>query len=182
VLTDDEIAGLSSLERRELISRLARPTEEIMPVLRKVSRLRGLRLALATLLGLSMIPWIFFLSSTLPHSYVAANWDATWIGFDVLVLVMLLTTVVLGLLRRQMLVLTAFATGVLFVCDAWFDVMTSHGDDRRWALVAALLIELPAAVLLCRGAIQALRVAAVTRHEAGPRAHVWELKLPTFER
>ena len=40
-----------------------------------------------------------------------------------------------GYLRRQALVVTAFATGVLLVCDAWFDVMTAHGDDQTWSVV-----------------------------------------------
>jgi hypothetical protein len=181
VLTDDQIAALSSLERRELISRLARPTDDILPLLSKVSRLRAVRLTLMTILGVCMVPWIFHLSSTLPHRYVVRNWDATWVGFDLLLLAMILTTLVLGLLRRQLLVPTAFATGVLFVCDAWFDVMTSHGEDFAWALAAAVVVELPAAVLLCRGAVQAMRLTAVTRHEVPPGAHVWDLRLPRLD-
>jgi hypothetical protein len=39
-------------------------------------------------------------------------------GFDVLLLVFMAITALLGLLRRQLLIVSAFTTGVLLVCDA----------------------------------------------------------------
>lgn len=59
-----------------------------------------------------------------------------------------MATAVLGIFRRQMVMLTAFATGVLLICDAWFDWMTSNRADVGWATVTALFFELPLAVLL----------------------------------
>jgi hypothetical protein len=39
-------------------------------------------------------------------------------------------------------------TGTLLVCDAWFDVLTSHGTGNvAQALAEALLLELPLAAL-----------------------------------
>ena len=35
-----------------------------------------------------LIPWIAYLGLSLPHRYVAHNWDATWVGFDVLLFVL----------------------------------------------------------------------------------------------
>ena len=105
--------------------------------------------------------------------YVAHNWDVTWVGFDVLLLVMMVATAVLGYLRRQMLVLTAFATGILLICDAWFDVMTAHGDDQVWSVVTALVVELPLAAVLIAGSMQILRLVGGPAVGARPRrAHV----------
>jgi len=70
-------------------------------------------------------------------------------------------TAVLGYLRRQMVMLTAFATGVLLICDAWFDWMTSNRADVGWATVSALLFELPPAVLLIMESCRLLRVVPV---------------------
>ena len=34
--------------------------------------------------SIAMIPWLVYLSLTLPDNYVAHNWPATWVGFDIL--------------------------------------------------------------------------------------------------
>ena len=39
------------------------------------------------------------------------------------------------------------APAAALVCDAWFDVMTSDGSDRSFAVGLALFAELPVAVL-----------------------------------
>ncbi len=57
-----------------------------------------------------------------------------------------------------MVMLTAFATGVLLICDAWFDWMTSNRADVGWATVTVLFFELPLAVLLITEACRLLRV------------------------
>ena len=64
----------------------------------------------------------------------------------------------LGILRRQMVMLTGFATGVLLICDAWFDWMTSNPADVGWATVTALFVELPLAALLIIESCRLLRV------------------------
>jgi hypothetical protein len=113
-----------------------------------------------------LVPWIGYLSVSLPRRYVAHNWDRTWVGFDVLLLVMLLVTAVLGLRRRPLVVVTGFATGLLLVCDAWFDVMTADGDDIALSLATAIVVELPLAALLMAGSLQRFRllVGAHARH------------------
>ena len=125
-----------------------------------------------------LVPWIVYLAVTLPRAYVAHNWDRTWVGFDVLLLVMMVATAVFGYLRRQLLVFTAFATGVLLICDAWFDVMTAHGDDRTWSVVTALAVELP----LRGGADRrvAAGAPAVRRPAVGarPGPHAWQVRIP----
>ena len=128
---------MSPAERRELIRRLARPVDDLGPSHRWLRRTRELRILLLVVSSVALVPWIAYLAVSLPPRYVAHNWDVTWVGFDVLLLVLMVATAVLGYLRRQMLVLTAFATGVLLICDAWFDVLTAHGDDQVWSVVTA---------------------------------------------
>jgi hypothetical protein len=55
-------------------------------------------------------------------------------------------------------VVTAFATGLLLVCDAWFDVMTADADDIALSLVTAFVVELPLAALLIAGSLQRFRM------------------------
>ena len=177
MLSDEQIATMSPLERRELIKRLARPIDEI-PSTRWLRRTREIRIALMVLSAVALVPWIVYLSVSLPRAYVAYNWAATWVGFDVLLLVMMTATAVFGILRRQMLVVTAFATGVLLIADAWFDVMTAHGDERTWSVLSALLIELPLAVLLILGSMQVLRLVAARLWALDEGTHAWQVRIP----
>jgi len=165
VLTDDQIAAMTPAERRDLITRLARPVDDIAST-RWLRRTREIRIALIVL------------AVTLPRAYVAQNWDRTWVGFDVLLLVMMAATAVLGILRRQLLVVTAFATGVLLLCDAWFDVMTAHGEDRAWSVATALVVELPLAAVLIAGSLQVLRLVAARLWAVEGGAHVWQVRIP----
>ncbi len=178
MLTDEQIATMSPTERHELIKRLARPVDEVLPSRRWLHRTRELRILLLVGSAAVLVPWIAYLAVTLPPRYVANNWDVTWVGFDVLLLVMMVATAVLGYLRRQLLVLTAFATGVLLVCDAWFDVMTAHGGDQAWSVVSAVFVELPLAAVLITGAFQILRLTAARLWVLDPGAHAWDVRIP----
>jgi hypothetical protein len=137
-VSDAQIAAMSAAERRELITRLERPIGELLPESALV-RLRRVRLVLMVGAIVGLIPWTVYLAITLPDKYIAQNWPATWVGFDVLLLLFMAVTAVLGLLRRQLLVLTAFTTGVLLICDAWFDVMTAAPADRWPSVLTAVL-------------------------------------------
>lgn len=53
--------------------------------------------------SVALVPWSAYLSVTLPPNYV---------GFDILLVGFMLATAVLGYLRRRLLVLAAFTTGV----------------------------------------------------------------------
>ena len=77
------------------------------------------------------------------------------------------------------LTLSPFATGVLLVCDAWFDVMTAHGDEVFWSLGLALAIELPLAAVLMIGALQLLRLSAARLWNLDGGTHSWQIQLPT---
>ena len=178
MLSDEQIAAMSPQERRDLIKRLARPVDDFVPSHRWLRRTREVRILLLVGSALVLVPWIVYLAVTLPRQYVADNWDVTWVGFDVLLLVMMVATAVLGYLRRQMLVLTAFATGVLLVCDAWFDVITARGDDQIWSLVSAFVVELPLAAFLIVGALQILRLVAARLWALDAGQHAWQVRIP----
>jgi hypothetical protein len=175
-LSDAQIAAMTAAERRALINRLERPLGELLPS-SQLARLRRVRLVVMVGAIVGLIPWIVYLAITLPDKYIAHNWPTTWVGFDVLILFFMTVTAVLGLLRRQLLVLTAFTTGILLVCDAWFDVMTAAPADRWLSVLTAVLGELPLAVLLITGALRILRLTATRLYMLDPGMPLWRIPL-----
>src|SRR5947209_2396984 len=115
ILTDLQIAGLTPEQRRDLITRLELPVSEVEDP-EVLARMRRIRLGLVVGGLLVMIPWVGYLGMTLPQKYVAHNWPVTWIGFDILLMSFMLATAVFGYLRRFVLLLAGFTTGVLMIC------------------------------------------------------------------
>jgi ABC-type phosphonate transport system ATPase subunit len=175
-ISDAQIAAMTAAERRDLISRLERPLVELLPA-SELTRLRRIRLVMMVGATIGLVPWIVYLAMSLPDKYVAQNWPTTWVGFDILILGFMATTAVLGLLRRQLLVLTAFTTGVLLICDAWFDVMTAAREDRWLSVLTAVFGELPLAVLLITGALRVLRLTATRLYVLEPGMPLWRIPL-----
>lgn len=177
ILTDVQIAALSPEQRRELITRLRQPLSDMIdPAV--LNRTRRIRLSLMIGGSIAMIPWLAYLSMTLPDNYVAHNWPATWLGFDALLVGFMVATAVLGYLRRQVLVLAAFTSGVLLVCDAWFDLMTAGPNDIRLSLITALGIELPLAIFMITGALRIMRLTMMRLWRLDPEVSL--LQLPLF--
>ena len=135
--------------------RLERPLDELVPA-PVVARTRRLRLALMAGGAIGLIPWIVFLVLALPANDVA-------LGSDVLLVAFMVTTAVLVFLRRRLALLTAFTTGVLLICDAWFDVMTAGPHDLWVSALTATLVELPLAVILIITALRTLRLSRRSR-------------------
>ena len=77
--------------------------------------------------SVGMVPWIVYLALTLPESYRAGNWAAVWVGFDVALVLVLLSTALAAWRRRQLMVPLLLVAATLLLCDAWFDVATSYG-------------------------------------------------------
>jgi hypothetical protein len=125
---------------------------------RRVVQIRRIREWLALCAAIALIPWMIFLGLTLPQSYTAQHWQVTWVGFDVLLLVFMLATAVLGFTHHHLLTLFAFTTGVLLVCDAWFDVLTARRGDFVVAVLTAALGELPLAAVLIVGTLRIVRL------------------------
>jgi hypothetical protein len=116
-------------------------------------------LMIVTVSAIALVPWIINLALTLPHHYEATDWRLTWVGFDIALLGFLAATAWLGWHRRQLVLLTAFTTGVLLCCDAWFDITTAEHHDR-FTSVASAFVEIPLAILLFRASWRLLRLAA----------------------
>lgn len=176
ILTDAQIAALSAEQRRDLITRLVQPLDELVdPVV--FSRVRRIRLSLMVGGAIALIPWIAYLAITLPQNYVAHNWPATWVGFDILLVGFMLATAVLGYLRRQLLLLAAFTSGVLLICDAWFDLMTAGPNDVWLSVITALLIEVPLAILMITGAQRIMRLTLTRLWLLQPGMRLWQVPL-----
>ena len=141
--------------------------------------MRRTRLTLMVGGSIALIPWIVYLGFSLPPNYVAQNWPATWMGFDCLLVVFMAATAVLGWLRRQLVILTAFTTGVLLICDAWFDVLTAGLGLRNLAvpMLTAALGNLPLAAIMITGAVRILRLTAIRLFFLDPEAPLSRLPL-----
>jgi hypothetical protein len=175
-LSDAHIAAMSAAERKDLIQRLQRPLDEVLPPA-IARRMRRNRLTLMVGGAIGLIPWTIYLGFTLPANYVAHNWPATWIGFDCVLIAFMIATAVLGWLRRQLVLLPAFTTGVLLICDAWFDLMTA-GPGQMWvSVLTAALGNLPLAVILITGAVRILRLTATRLWFLDPETPAWRLPL-----
>ena len=176
ILTDAQIAALTPQQRRDLITRLEQPLGDVIDP-EFLARVRRIRLSLMIGGSMAMVPWLGYLSVTLPENYVAHNWPITWIGFDVLLVGFMLTTAVLGYLRRQLLVLAAFTTGVLLICDAWFDLMTAGPKDIWLSVITALLVELPLAIFMITSAVRIMRLTMMRLWLLHPGMRLWQLPL-----
>ena len=144
-----------------------------------------------------VILWLVVRSAAL--AYAAMRCKAPLQGFfflsavtDFLLAVLLLAgipiaLVVAGLFGQTSEIIETFAwvlaasfvaTGVLLICDAWFDVLTAHGDDQVWSVVTALVVELPLAAVLIAGSMQILRLVAARLAALDAGAHTWQVRIP----
>jgi hypothetical protein len=176
-LTDDEIEALSPDQRRELIWRLARSQADVLPRSYDLARARRNRVTLMTICATFLVPWISYLEVSLPKQYIARHWVLTWVGFDVILGVLFVSTALLGALRRELVALTAFASGVLLLCDAWFDITTANAHDRPLSILSAVAAEIPIALLLISSALRLVRVTARRVYAIGPREPLWRAPL-----
>lgn len=110
-----------------------------------------------------LIPWILYLTFTLPSRHVTFHYDLAWVGFDVALTVSFAATAWGALRGSHWLVPFAAITGTMLCCDAWFDVVTSHrGDDLVEAITEAGVAELPLAALCAFIVYDAERFLAAT--------------------
>jgi hypothetical protein len=100
------------------------------------------------MLSLILIPWTFYLSTTLPNRHLSSHWDLSWVGLDIGITGLLLLSALLVYLESDWVVISATATGSLLVADAWFDIMSAHaGSDLRESVAMAVFVELPLAAI-----------------------------------
>jgi hypothetical protein len=147
--------------------------------------LRRRRLIIAAAISGAVVlgAWIGVLAVTLPPRYRAGGWNAAWIGFDGMLLIIFLATAWSAWKRRQLLILCLVVLATLLCCDAWFDTALDYGTRGFMiSLLSALLIELPVALAALIGARRLLRL-TLRRIEAlggatGPLPPFW--KVPLF--
>jgi len=110
------------------------------------------------LAGLAMIPWVFYLSVTLPASALDAHWSLAWVGLDSGEALALFATGQFLLRRDNRCVLTAAGSAVLLLVDAWFDVTSAApGPGLATAIVMAVFAEIPIALVCAVLAARVLR-------------------------
>jgi len=99
-------------------------------------------------LAVLMAPWTAYLAVTLPSTHQAAHYDLAWTGFDVGLLVALALTGWAAVRTSSWLPALAGGTAAMLLVDGWFDTVTASTASERWvALVMAVLVEVPLAVL-----------------------------------
>jgi hypothetical protein len=98
-------------------------------------------------LAAALLPWIGWLFTTLPDEATAAHWRLAWGGFDVGLACALGATGILIVRRSRLTQVAATVAATMLICDAWFDVLTSHGATNvTVAAVLAGAVELPLAL------------------------------------
>lgn len=114
----------------------------------------------------ALMCWTAYLALSLPARYDTRNWNAAWVGFDVILCVVLAYAAWAAWFRREIMVVTAIMLGTLLMCDAWFDVVTSFGSKGGWfPLLTAIVFEIPLSIFFFWVAYRILvRVVAIV-HE-----------------
>jgi hypothetical protein len=99
-------------------------------------------------IGIGLLPWAVWLSTSLPPTHHSAHWDLAWSGFDVALAIGFCGTAMAAYRHSPWVGVFAAATGTLLLTDAWFDVvLESHGNEEATAVFEALAFEIPAAAI-----------------------------------
>jgi len=156
VPTREEVRGWSAEQRATVARLLADSGDHAPQTLRSPGR-RRLVLAVGGGGVLVLLPWLVFLSATLPATSSGGAWRTVWVGFDVALVAAFVATVLTVWLRRQVAVIALVITSTLLTCDVWFDICLSWGTAEHWGSVVAALVELPVAILLATSAALLMR-------------------------
>ena len=156
-----EIYSWSDNQRAEVARSLDEMVER--PAHTSVLPRRRLLVLVATLGGaLLLLPWIVYLSLSLPAGEFGGMWQVVWVGFDIAMVIALASAGWLVWHRRNLAIIALTVSVVFLVVDAWFDVILTWSTNERWpAIIAALGIEIPIALLLSSAVITILRRSAV---------------------
>ncbi|MFC4031384.1 hypothetical protein ACFO3J_07830 [Streptomyces polygonati] len=124
-----------------------------------VRHMRRMFLAVITASFLFLIPWIGYLSASLPNHHEVDQWRLAWVGFDAALIAAIGVTAVCAWRRLQIFVPWAVVTATLLCCDAWFDIVLDWSSDGpTGSILTAGLAELPLAALLLYAARKMIRL------------------------
>ena len=154
--THDEVRGWSAQQRASVAQLLAECIDQRPATMGSPGR-RKLVLTVGGVGALFLLPWLVYLSATLPARSSGGAWRAVWVGFDVALAAAFVATVLTVWFRRQVAVIALVVTSTLLTCDVWFDVCLSWGTAEPWSSIAAAIVELPVAVLLASSAALSMR-------------------------
>ena len=154
--TRADVRGWSAQQRAGVARLLAESIDQSPAAMRSPGR-RKLVLAVGGVGALFLLPWLVFLSATLPATSSGGAWRTVWVGFDVALVAAFVATVLTVWLRRQVAVIALVITSTLLACDVWFDICLSWGTAEHWGSIAAALVELPVAILLATSAALLMR-------------------------
>jgi hypothetical protein len=125
----------------------------------------------ATLLvgaGLLLVPWLCYMSLTLPSTTRAHNWSLMWSGMDAVEAVGLTVTGLFMWRRSRYRGIPAAFTAAVLILDAWVDVITSAaGHATAVAVVMAVVVEIPVAGVCLAAAVSSLRPRTMELHPVG---------------
>lgn len=112
-----------------------------------------------------ILPWTMYLAATLPERHIFVHWDAAWVGLDIGLLLSLFLTGVLVYKKSLWVTMSATSAGSLLLLDAWFDLTGAHhGGQLTEAVVMALCLELPVAIVSFLLAVHVIKRAYLYAH------------------
>jgi hypothetical protein len=151
-------------------ARVARLLDEFVdrPSVNRPPKLRFVVIALTFMGAAVLIPWIVYLSTSLPQTYSVRTWDVVWVGFDIALATCLAATGWWVLQRRQIAMFGLIVVAALLMCDAWFDVCLAWNTSGQTASLLSAAVEVPLALVLAGSAVRILeRTSRITRQLRG---------------
>jgi hypothetical protein len=98
------------------------------------------------------------LGVSLPTAANDPHWALAWVGLDACEALALFATGLLLLRADNRCALTATATAVLLLIDAWFDITSARpGSEVATAIVMAVCAEIPIALACAALALRLIR-------------------------
>ncbi len=142
-------------------------------------RTRGVVLTSLVVGTLFLIVWTIYLGWELPRVYVAAHWKLAWVGLDTAQVIVLLLTTWAAFRRRLVVILFSSAAAAMFIIDAWFDVTTARSRSLHDSVIAAVGVEIPAAMVLIWVSWAVLRQAVGAWGADHEREQsIWHVEIP----
>ena len=138
--TPDEFLGKID----DMVEPAAEPENEVLVDDARIVRWAG---PLFALFSLALLPWTIYLGESLPARQLSPHYDVAWTGFDVMLIAALASTAYFALRRSRYLAISAAATAALLLVDAWFDILTTPGNQVAESILLAAAVELPLAAV-----------------------------------